>query len=401
MPRKIAETGIPLGEAEQGASGLRYRARLITPGWGSSGHYGAPMLAESVQSGVWRDGLKVYLDHPGAYEEHDRPERSLRDLTGKISGATMESDGVYATLTVLPHMRELVESLATDGDLDMSIRAFAEARPGEAEGRKGVIIDRITEALSVDLVTEAGAGGRVMELIESARKAPGHEVAEATANDRADQLRSALAQAYATSDEDWIWLRDWDDARGLAWFEQNDTTYQQSYTATDDAVTLTGSPVEVTVHTTYTPVEAPTDPPAAPAGQTQPEETTMPQIEEARLRELTEAETRVPTLEAERDTAIKERDEAREALAQRDAETRAAATEAAISAADLPDVAKDRLREAMRRDPEADVAEAIKTEAQYLAAIQPHRPEGFGATTATESAKPSRSPWGRDLTKEA
>ena len=61
------------------------------------------------------------------------------------------------------------------------------------------------------------------------------------------------------------------------------------------------------------------------------------QVDEAQHAAVTEAAGRVPTLESERDTAQRERDEAREALAQRDRNDAAAviiqtkATEAGVS----------------------------------------------------------------------
>ena len=65
-------------------TGRRYRARLIEGDrWGSSGWYGSEMLTRDGPL-VWPVCTQVYMDHPGATEQHDRPERSVRDLAGKI-----------------------------------------------------------------------------------------------------------------------------------------------------------------------------------------------------------------------------------------------------------------------------------------------------------------------------
>ena len=161
MARPISETVGGIVAGGQPGDSLRYRVRVIEgPRWGSSGYYGPDALDSAAD--VLAEGTKVFLDHPSATEDRDRPERSLRDLAGRIVGPiTRENDGVYAVMKVHPHWSAVVGSLAESGDLDMSIRALAEFHPGEAEGRHGPIIDTITDFLSVDLVTEAGAGGRI------------------------------------------------------------------------------------------------------------------------------------------------------------------------------------------------------------------------------------------------
>ena len=85
-------------------TGRRYRARLIEGDrWGSSGWYGREML-ERDGPNVWPAGTQVYMVHPGATEQHDRPERSVRDLAGKIVTAPVyETDGLYADVEFYPH----------------------------------------------------------------------------------------------------------------------------------------------------------------------------------------------------------------------------------------------------------------------------------------------------------
>ena len=372
--------------------GPRYRVRVIQgPRWGSSGYYSTEALDQGAT--VLAKGTKIYLDHPSASEDRDRPERSLRDLVGKIDGpVTREADGIYAVMEVLPHWAEVVSSLASGGGLDMSIRAMAEFHPGEAEGRHGVIIDRFTEFLSVDLVTEAGAGGRVLELIESART-----VAEAPVSSDREALQAALAAAYAPGEDEYLWLRDFDPVAGLAWFEQSDRTYQQAFTRSGDAITLAGTPTEVTVRITYHPV-GPVD--------TNPQEAVLPTIDEAEYKRLTETATAFPQLEAELAEARKMIDQINSdrATAEEAAKTaRAEAAEARIAASTLPEVAKGRVREAIKADPSADVEAAIKAEADYLAAVAPTKPGLFGASETLPPSGPARThdAWGHPYTKGA
>jgi hypothetical protein len=52
----------------------------------------------------------------------------------------------------------------------MSIRASGKAKEGKAEGRTGPIIEQLTRGISVDYVTKPGAGGKILQLFEAARK---------------------------------------------------------------------------------------------------------------------------------------------------------------------------------------------------------------------------------------
>lgn len=390
----------------EATTGPRYRVRLIEgPRWGSSGYYTGEAL-DSAPAAF--EGSKTYLDHPARSDETERPERSLRDLVGSITNVTREADGVWGQLNVRPHMAKLVESLASDGDLDMSIRATAEAAPGQVNGRAGLIVSRFVDGLSVDLVTEAGAGGRVYELLESARA----RLAEAPARDRRDQLQRALNATHGDPSRDrYPWLADFDDVARVCWYEDGRETWQQPYTvATDDlSVALTGERFEVRPVITYHPVNS-----AGEVGESTPstqEEQHMPQIEEARLAELTAAANRVTALEAERDSAI-QRAEAAEADARRVArEAYDTQVVAALAASDLPTPARDRVADALALGeavevptaPATVIEAAIAAERDYVASLAPvlgkvesPRRLGFGAAPepVTESYT---NPWGRTI----
>lgn len=304
------------------AVGTKMRIRVIAPGWGSSGYYSTEALAGAATAKVFHAGVPVYLDHPGAEERVDRPERSVRDLAGKlISDAIYEAagpvgPGLYADIEVYPHVAPVIEAMADD--IGMSIRATADAERGEAEGRTGLLVTRFDEALSVDFVTAAGAGGKVVQLLESARLA-----AEATTNDQRDALDQVLKDAYG-AERTYVWLLDFDDT--TCWFTVETAgdmaTWSQAYATGDDglASSLSGDRIEVRRVTQYVPVN--------PAGRTTQEskEDTMATVEEARLRQLEEDAGRVPTLVSERDKAVNERDDAQAALAEAKAEIAAAKT---------------------------------------------------------------------------
>ncbi|WP_346007286.1 hypothetical protein [Janibacter terrae] len=310
MPKRITEAST-LTVTESPTPG-RISLQLIDAGWGSSGYYSPQVLENAANEQVFPAGTHIFFDHPSESERHDRPERSVRDLAAVLDEDATYADGaLVAEAKVIGPYRDLITDPVFMESVGMSIRAAADTTVGEAEGRKGTIVTQLIEGVSVDLVTRAGRGGRILAAVESARA----QVREARANDTRDALHGAVKVAHG-GDETWTWVRDFDPDAGLVYFEVEDDeqmhTYQQPYELTDDGTaSLTGQPVEVRVSTSYVPVGAdngaPTDVPA-PAGQstaTESEEMNMAttQIEESQLAALRQDAERVPTLESERDTA--------------------------------------------------------------------------------------------------
>lgn len=166
---------IPLVERAVRQDDGRALIKLIAPGWGSSGYYSEAVLRRDGPA-VFKAGTHQYWNHPTLSEQVERPERDLRDLAATLvedarylsGGAAPQGDGLYAWSEVQPHYREAVESLAPH--IGTSIIAYGQGREGSAEGRTGRIIERITRGESVDFVTQAGAGGAVVQLFEAARR---------------------------------------------------------------------------------------------------------------------------------------------------------------------------------------------------------------------------------------
>ena len=409
MPKKMLIHETAGAQLAAPSSPGRYQVRAITSGQGSSGYYPAGTIRDAVERGVWAKGTHVYLDHPDALENEIRPERSLRDLIGVLDSDAILTDlgegqvAADAELKVYAPYRELVAEMADD--IGLSIRATADIGHGKADGHEGKIVWRIHEALSVDLVTKAGRGGRILEVLESARS----QAVETAVNDRRDQLRRAVQTAYGDQDH-YTYVLDFDDAARLVWFDAEAKVWQQSYepTLTDRAVALVGTRVEVRPITTYHPVHS------AGASETTPglstKEASLMQIEDAQYAALNEAANRVPALEAERDAAI-QRAEAAEADARKRArEAHAAMLDAALSGSTLPAQAQARVRENLTltgdAEPPADaprvIETAIKAEADYLAAVAPTAPRGLGFNATTTTTSESYvNPWGRKIEKGA
>jgi hypothetical protein len=146
--------------------------KLITPGHGSSGYYPKEVLERDGPK-VFLEGTKMYADHPTAAEEAGRPERSIRDLAAVLTTAGRWQDmgpdgpGLYAEAKVYEAWRKPLDEMAAD--TGVSIRALGRARMGEVDGRKGPIVESIVSVKSVDFVTDAGRGGRIVPLAEAAR----------------------------------------------------------------------------------------------------------------------------------------------------------------------------------------------------------------------------------------
>lgn len=170
---RIELTGdlVPLVEKAIRADGT-VPIKIISPGWGSSGYYPAEVLERDGPT-VFPKGTHMYVDHPTAEEALARPERSVRDL-GAVTetSATYQANGpagpgLYADAKVLPAFAEHLEALAPH--IGTSIRADGTIAVGEAEGRKGKIVESLVNGHSIDFVTRPGAGGQVLQLFEAAR----------------------------------------------------------------------------------------------------------------------------------------------------------------------------------------------------------------------------------------
>lgn len=176
--------------------------KVAAPGWGQTGYYSAALLERDGPK-VFRRGTHMYLDHPTRSEAHERPERSLRDLAGTLaSDGRWEANGqagpgIYADAHVVEGFRASLAELAPD--IGLSLRGYGEVEDGEAEGKTGKLVQSMAVAESVDFVTKAAAGGKVLALMESVRGRL-HNPKEDT--DMSEQeLKEAVGRAEAAEKE--------------------------------------------------------------------------------------------------------------------------------------------------------------------------------------------------------
>lgn len=406
---KLVNEAVGLAAVSTGSPG-KYKIRLIDAGIGSSGVYPAATLQQAAADRIFPKGTRVHLDHPFKQSEMSGP-RSVKDWC-----AVLEEDAVYnseqesleSSIRVFKPYQQLIEEMKDE--VGMSIIAFAETSPATTPGGLPVV-DKLTEGLSVDFVTAAGRGGKILQVLEAAAAAAGSmPVKEATNGDRRRQLSKALADAYQNEDN-YIWVVDFDEEQHLVWFStEGPRIWEQAYSVADDdlSVILDGEAVEVRAVTQYVRVNPEPDAQA----QDQTEGAEMDPETKAKLDELTAANEALKTENA----ALKAASQAKE-----NAEKAQALFAQAESLKPLPAAAQERVTKAALANLPVDEAgalnetalttmvdESAKAEAEYLEAAkaagqsQNESLHGFGESNpVTEGAStPTRThnPWGRPIT---
>lgn len=409
MPNRIQLTEAALGQVAAPDDQGRFMLQLITPGWGSSGHYSAKVLEAAAKAGVFKAGMKTYLDHPSTTESLDRPERSVRDIAGMLTeDAHWDSSrgALVAQAQVFGPYREVLTEMKDA--IGVSIRAAAQVESGEAEGRQGVIVTELVEGVSADYVTDAGRGGRILQVLESALTAAESSFTPAASLDllresrnvgcwiesrmhldftrNADEMfgdgrlsrEERIAMSGAVGDAldafttalqasaPQLYLRDlWEDPQVIAaaieaggppafltakvkcvTCKHPGSAHADGKTPNSGACGMKGCDCPAMKAPAAKETAAP-NVPVIPAGP--PKEKTMPQIEEARLSQLEADSSRVSVLEAERDSAIAERDTARRERAVSEARdtARPIATTLVGESTQLPPVVAARVIEAV------------------------------------------------------
>lgn len=187
----------------------KFEVILIQEGMGNlkdAFYYSRECLEKSV---AIFEGKKIYADHPSAIDEQVRPERSVKEIIGHFEKirltegpegqAQLRADCILLPDSSFEWARALFRhsidyakqypdkdfvglSINASGDAEevaledlrktIDVPKYAEPKLDKAanEGITNVrLVKSITEATSVDLVTEAGAGGRIVTILEGER----------------------------------------------------------------------------------------------------------------------------------------------------------------------------------------------------------------------------------------
>jgi hypothetical protein len=190
-----------------GVGPIRFKVALIQEGLGNM-RDGFFYGKEAIQSGIQAfEGRKCFADHPSQSEEQDRPERSVRDIIGHFENVAVEENedkslSLVADLVMPPDppfewARALVRQAADYNKkypeqnlVGLSINASGDAQEipwdqflksydlpesckpklmsAKENGMDSIrLVSTIKDAVSCDLVTEPGAKGKVIDIIEN------------------------------------------------------------------------------------------------------------------------------------------------------------------------------------------------------------------------------------------
>jgi hypothetical protein len=147
---------------------------FIQPGLNKSGQRYYPK--ETIREGIGLfQGKKMFLNHASLQELSQRPERSLTEWVSTIKETWVDpatGAGKAKVKVVQTWFKNFLKDLQEAGalpDIGVSIFATGKTKPGTINGKSTNIVEKFQTAMSVDWVTEPGAGGRVDAIWESHR----------------------------------------------------------------------------------------------------------------------------------------------------------------------------------------------------------------------------------------
>jgi hypothetical protein len=159
-------------EADTTTNSRTQRIKIIAPGKGSSGYYPKEVLKRDGPR-VFTKGTQMFINHDGKLDLANRPEGDYTRLAAVLTTDAyfVEDDpngeGLYAEMKVFSdHAQAIREKAPYTG---LSINALGKIVYKDVPGLgKQPVVEAITAAKSIDFVTKAGAGGKVVVLEESA-----------------------------------------------------------------------------------------------------------------------------------------------------------------------------------------------------------------------------------------
>lgn len=171
-------------------TGRKYRVRLIEGDrLGSSGYYPAETLRRDGPK-IFKKGTPMYLDHQTPDEKTHKPFGSVTTFAGTLAeDAVYEDDGLYANIEVFEHQVPLIKSLKDH--IGISIRATGITSNEKINGKTVPVFKELIEGKSADFVVKAGAGGKIMSILESATN---EEEGNMELSEKIDALEAALPQ---------------------------------------------------------------------------------------------------------------------------------------------------------------------------------------------------------------
>ena len=192
-----------LGPAGTNVTGRRWKAKLIAGDTqGTTAFYPADVL-KAQGPGIFTKGTPIFLDHQTPEERALKPYGSVQNFAGELAeDAYYDGDGLYAEIEVFENHAPLIKALSSK--IGMSIRALVKTEREERGGRMVPVAKEFIRARSVDFVVKAGAGGKLVQVLESAQNdesLDSEQEKEITVMDEATKelLESLVAGTTATN----------------------------------------------------------------------------------------------------------------------------------------------------------------------------------------------------------
>lgn len=148
-------------------TGRKWKVRLIEGDkLGSTAYYPAETLLRDGPR-IFRKGTPMYLNHQTAEERINRPFGSVQEFAGELAeDAYYDGDGLYANIEVFEHHAPMIKGLRDK--IGISIRATARTVTETINGKSVPVAKELIKARSADFVVKAGAGGKLVTILESA-----------------------------------------------------------------------------------------------------------------------------------------------------------------------------------------------------------------------------------------
>jgi len=199
--RLIESAAFEQGYVFTEASAVNPLVKIISPGRGSSGYYTQDVLERDGPQ-IFKRGTLMYINHATPTEEAERPEGDWSKLAAVTTGdAYWDEHGkdgaaLYAPAKVFSEYASQVAEKAPYTGVSIRARGlYAEGKRLAPDGKPG-LIERLTHADSIDLVTKAGRDGKL--LLESANE--GDVMDEAVLRELRQEI-SGLRQTIAAQAE--------------------------------------------------------------------------------------------------------------------------------------------------------------------------------------------------------